>query len=126
MKLHLNPVVSALFVTVCGFVWLVLAASHPSPETMLKSILAIPSAENVGGDCCRADISNETLGFQEKCACGLCACSAECHGEGCNCSKPCSCKKCGCPRDNDSNTSAGGDRILWAGSDGPMSRTGRR
>jgi hypothetical protein len=35
--------------------------------------------------------------FQEKCPCGMCACSTECHGDACDCTA-CACKKCGCPR----------------------------
>jgi len=41
--------------------------------------------------------ANSSVLSQEKCPCGMCACSAECRGESCDC-KACACKKCGCPR----------------------------
>jgi hypothetical protein len=126
MRSHLNSAVLALFLA--GFAWAVLAATQGGRE--LKSVF-VGSASD---DCCAIDRSDNTARFQEKCACGLCACSTECHGEGCDCPKPCSCMKCGCPRkngrfisaDSDRINSAGSDHIIWAGSDGPISRTIRR
>jgi len=137
MKLHLNPAILALFLA--GFGWVVLAAADLGHHC-LPWLASVP-AEDVGG-CCGADRSDDRAWSQEKCACGLCACSAECHGRGCDCKKPCSCTKCGCPRQNGSVTSAGSDRInstesdrtippasdriLWAGCDGAINRTTRR
>jgi hypothetical protein len=143
MKLQLNRPFLALFLA--GFGWVVLAAADVGQHTAPWLVWA--PAEDVGG-CCGADGSDHSAWSQEKCTCGLCACSAECHGERCDCPKPCSCGKCGCRRENDSvtlvdsdqSTSApsdritdrdrtippANDRIRWAGCDGPISSTTRR
>ncbi|HEV3005539.1 MAG TPA: hypothetical protein VGX78_13830 [Pirellulales bacterium] len=113
MKRRFMMLAASIFF-LAGVHWIDLAATQGGRGAAIRERTGL--ADSVGRQA--IDRSVPSARSQEKCTCGLCACSAECHGERCACKKPCSCEKCGCPKER--------GHVIWAGNDGPINRTTRR